>query len=236
MALITCRDTAFAYEGKTVVTNLNFAVSSGDYICVVGENGSGKSTLVKGLVGLKQPVNGEVAYGEGLTSSDIGYMPQQTAHQGDFPTSVKEVVLSGRLASLGLRPFYSAADRDAAAGAMTRLDISGISGSRFGDLSGGQKQRVLLARALCADKRLLILDEPAAGLDPVVTRELYELIRDINRDEKIALVMVSHDIKSAVSFAGHILHLKNEQAFFGATADYVMSETGAAFLKGGYGI
>ncbi|MDR3296298.1 MAG: metal ABC transporter ATP-binding protein [Clostridiales Family XIII bacterium] len=239
MALFTCRDLSFAYEGNTVVAGLNFSVQRGDYLCVVGENGSGKSTLIKGLLGLKQPQGGEITRGENLKSHEIGYLPQQTAAQKDFPASAYEVVLSGRLGMRGLRPFYSGADKAAAAEIMERLDISLLAGCCYRDLSGGQQQRVLLARALCAAAvgsgsghglRALLLDEPVTGLDPIVTYDLYQQLSRVNEEAGLGIVMISHDVRSAVLYASHILHLDGGQAFFGSAADYAASETGARFL------
>jgi zinc transport system ATP-binding protein len=229
MALITCKDASFAYEGFTAVSGLNFEVNSGDYLCVVGENGSGKSTLIKGLLRLKAPQNGSVLTGDGLKATEIGYLPQQTAAQKDFPASAYEVVLSGRGGCRGIRPFYSKADKMAAEENLTRLGIDGLKNRCYRELSGGQQQRVLLARALCATRKMLLLDEPVAGLDPVATQDLYRTIDKINRETGITIVMVSHDIQSAVKYAGRILHLKNAQVFFGETADYVRSSIGAGF-------
>jgi len=232
MTLMTCRDAAFAYEGNTVVSGLNFEIDSGDYLCVVGENGSGKSTLLKGLLKLKQPVKGQVLTGDGLRANEIGYLPQQTAAQKDFPASVYEVVRSGRLGRRGLRPFYGKEDKAAMEENMKLLDIQDLRGKCYRELSGGQQQRVLLARALCATRKLLLLDEPVAGLDPVATQELYRQIDRINRETGVTVVMVSHDVRSAVKYAGRILHLRNTQVFFGTTEDYVKSPVGMEFLKG----
>ncbi|MDR0531959.1 MAG: metal ABC transporter ATP-binding protein [Oscillospiraceae bacterium] len=230
MALITCQGASFAYEGNAAVSGLQFEVHSGDYLCVVGENGSGKSTLIKGLLRLKAPQSGSVLTGDGLKADEIGYLPQQTAAQKDFPASAYEVVLSGRMGARGLLPFYSKADRRAAEHNIRRLGIERLRSRCYRELSGGQQQRVLLARALCATKKVLLLDEPVAGLDPVVTQELYRLIADINKNEGMTIIMVSHDIGSAVKYASHILHLQNAQVFFGKTADYVASSVGKRFL------
>ena len=233
MAYITCRDAAFAYEGKAAVEGLNFEVSRGDYLCIVGENGSGKSTLIKGLLRLIKPVRGAVELGDGLTGRDIGYLPQQTAAQKDFPASVYEVVLSGCLSRRGLHPFYTRQDKAAAEENLQRMSIADLRSRCYRELSGGQQQRVLLARALCATRKMLLLDEPTAGLDPVVTGELYRTISSINRELGITVVMVSHDIHSAVETAGHILHLEREQLFFGTAADYRQTTIGQYFLGGG---
>lgn len=235
MALIICQDASFAYDGNTVVSNLNFEINRGDYLCIVGENGSGKSTLIKGLLRLKTPQNGSILMGDGLNANEIGYLPQQTAAQKDFPASAYEVVLSGRLSARGMRPFYSRADKNTAEENIERLGIANLRNRCYRELSGGQQQRVLLARALCATKKVLLLDEPVSGLDPVVTQELYLLIQKINRETGITIIMVSHDIHSAVKYAGYILHLRNRQIFYGNTEDYLKSSIGTKFV-GGEGI
>lgn len=232
MALITCRDASFAYEGSTAVSGLNFEVHNRDYLCVVGENGSGKSTLIKGLLRLKVPQSGSVLVGDGLHPDEIGYLPQQTAVQKDFPASAYEVVLSGRLNTLGILPFYSRADKAIVEKNIQRLGIGNLKNKCYRELSGGQQQRVLLARALCAAKKALLLDEPAAGLDPVIRQEIYRIIEKINRETGITVIMVSHDVRSAVEYASHILHLKNTQVFFGKTEDYMKSSIGINFLGG----
>ncbi|MCL2365969.1 MAG: metal ABC transporter ATP-binding protein [Oscillospiraceae bacterium] len=233
MALITCRDAAFAYEGRVVVTGLNFDVQQGNYLCIVGENGSGKTTLMKGLLGLMQPKSGKIETGDGLKSTQIGYLPQQTSAQKDFPASVYEVVISGRLGSRGILPFYSKLDKQIALENMEKLGILPLRKKSFRELSGGQQQRVLLSRALCATEKVLLLDEPVSGLDPIVTAEFYSTIRALSRDTGITIIMISHDIRAAVEYASHILHLQNRQIFFGTTEDYVQSEAGQYFLKGG---
>ncbi|HIV54039.1 MAG TPA: metal ABC transporter ATP-binding protein [Candidatus Mediterraneibacter norwichensis] len=233
MALIRCENVSIGYEGQTVVKDLSFQIDAGDYLCIVGENGSGKSTLVKSLLGLKSVEKGQIVFGDGLRQNEIGYLPQQTDVQKDFPASVYEVVLSGRLNSRGIRPFYTSADKKTAFEKMKMLGISDLSRQCFRDLSGGQKQRVLLARALCATKTLLLLDEPVTGLDPIVTAEFYELIQRINKESGIAVVMVSHDIESAVKYATHILHLQEKVLFFGTAGAYQKSRVGQTFLGGG---
>jgi len=233
MAMLTCRDAEFSYDGHPAVRGLNFEISGGDYLVIVGENGSGKSTLIKGLLRLKQPQSGTVSLGDGLGATEIGYLPQQTPVQRDFPASVSEVVISGRLNSRGLRPFYSKEDRRAAYENMARLGIADIKRKCYRELSGGQQRRVLLARALCATKKLLLLDEPGAGLDPVVSAELYKLIESLNRDTGLTVVMVSHDVGIAVDYSSHILHLDGHQVFFGTTDDYKKSPAGTKFLSGG---
>lgn len=234
MALISCCNVSLAYEGNTIVRDLNFTVNQGDYLCIVGENGSGKSTLMKALLGLKSVSDGSITFGEGLHNKNIGYLPQQTDIQRDFPASVKEIVLSGCLSNGKFRPFYSKQDKATAEKNMERLSIRDLEKKCYRELSGGQQQRVLLARALCSADKLIILDEPAASLDPVVTAEMYELIDSLNKNDKLTVIMVSHDIAHAVKSASHILHIGNTPLFFGTREDYLRSDAYFQFPgKGG---
>ena len=233
MAIITAKDLSFAYDGKTVLEDVNFTLSAGDYLCIVGENGSGKSTLIKGLLGLKAPDRGSISFGEGLKPTEIGYLPQQTQLQRDFPASVEEVVLSGCLNSLGRRLHYGAAERELAQRNMERMGIEELKHASYQTLSGGQQQRVLLARALCATKKLLLLDEPVTGLDPIATGEMYNLIKLVNLCDNITVVMVSHDIHAAARYATHILHLGHRQLYCGSAAAYKESAQARRFLGGG---
>ena len=233
MALITCEKLSLAYEGKTIVTDIDFNINAGDYLCIVGENGSGKSTLMKVLLGLKSPFSGKITFGNGLNKKKIGYLPQQTDVQRDFPASVKEIVLSGCLSANGMSPFFKKELKAKAEENMRKLGISELSKRCYRELSGGQQQRVLLARALCAAEKLLILDEPAAGLDPVVTAEMYSIINSLNRDDGMTVIMVSHDINEAVKNATHILHISEKPLFFGRTEDYLLSDACSIFGKKG---
>lgn len=233
MALISCKNVTMGYENQLAVEDVSFDIEDGDYVCIVGENGSGKSTLLKGLLGLLKPRAGEIAFGDGLKQNMIGYLPQQTIVQRDFPASVWEVVLSGCLNRRGMRPFYSPAERRIASANIEKLSIGGLVKKSYRDLSGGQQQRVLLARALCATEKLLLLDEPVAGLDPMATAEFYKIISSLNK-EGITIIMVSHDIRAAIDQASHILHLRHRPLFFGTAKDYVNSPAGQEFLKGGH--
>ena len=232
MDLITCKNVSFAYDGVTAVRDLNFSVAQRDYLCVVGENGAGKSTLISGLLRLKKPFSGTICMGGGLLPGEIGYLPQQTAIQKDFPASVYEVVLSGCLNRLGAKPFYTRTEKALADENLRRMEIENLKNRCYRELSGGQQQRVLLARALCAARKVILLDEPAAGLDPVVTQSLYGLIRQINEEMGITVIMVSHDIRAAMRYAKHILHLRQSQLFVGTTEDYKSSEAGSRFMGG----
>ena len=233
MAQLCCKNVGFAYGGETVLSGVNFSVNAGDYLCIVGENGSGKSTLMKGILGLKEPSEGEIFFGDGLKANEIGYLPQQTGIQRDFPASVGEVVLSGRISGMGHRLFYSRADREAASENLERMGIEELKDRCYMELSGGQQQRVLLARAMCATKKLLLLDEPVTGLDPNAANEMYNLIKLINLCDKISVIMVTHDVHEAVRYATHILHLGHGQLFFGSVEEYRKSDHVRRLLGGG---
>lgn len=231
MAQIHVHDLSLGYEGNLLVEHLDFSVNPGDYLCIVGENGSGKSTLMRTLLGLQKPLAGSIEFGDGLKANEIGYLPQQTEVQRDFPASVREIVLSGCQGRTGLRPFYNKEEKALAETNMERMGITEFSKRCYRELSGGQQQRVLLARALCATQKVLLLDEPVSGLDPKVTADLYRQIKKLN-DEGITIIMVSHDIGAAVDYASHILHV-GDTVFFGTREDYKDSPLGRRFLKGG---
>lgn len=231
MALITCRDVSLSYESNVVLSDLTFEIEQGDYLCIVGENGSGKSTLVKALLSLKNVRSGEIVFGDGLCRREIGYLPQQSAAQRDFPASVWEVVISGCLAQRGFKPFYGKDERRRAEENLEKFGIADLRDRSYRELSGGQQQRVLLARALSATRKLILLDEPVTGLDPIASQELYSLTKQLC-EEGITIVMVSHDIPSAVKYATKILHLHNKPLFFGRTEDYIKSGVGLRFLGG----
>ena len=233
MALITAKDLCIGYDSDALIKNLNFSINSGDYLCIIGENGSGKSTLMKPLLGLRSPLSGEIIKGEGLKDNEIGYLPQQTQIQKDFPAAVREIVLSGCQGRAGLRPFYTKEEKKLAETNMERLGITHLRNRCYRELSGGQQQRVLLARALCATRKILLLDEPVSGLDPKVTQEMYDLIASLNKDG-ITIVMISHDIAQAVHYASHILHI-GERIFYCSTTDYLMSAPGRLFVTPGKG-
>ena len=233
MSLISCVDLGVGRDGVTVLRHLDFKVEQGDYLCILGENGAGKSTLMKGLLGLKKPSAGTVSFGEELRAKEIGYLPQQTPVQKDFPASVREVVLSGCLSGMGMRPFYAKAEKDRADRNMQALEITDLKDRCYRDLSGGQQQRVLLARALCATKKVILLDEPVAGLDPLVTINMYRLIERINKEMGITVIMVSHDMQAATKYASHILHLgEDRQLFFGTCEDYRHTAAYHSFMDG----
>ena len=228
MAQITCKNLTLGYENRAIQENLNFSINTGDYLCIVGENGSGKSTLMKTLLHLQPPISGTIELGDGLRKNEIGYLPQQTLVQRDFPASVKEIVLSGCQGRCGWRPFYNKEDKEIARKSMEKMMIQDLQDRCYRELSGGQQQRVLLARALCAAKKILLLDEPVSGLDPKVTAEMYQLIQNLNKKDEITIIMISHDIEAAVRYATHILHI-GEHCFFGTKKQYLESSLGRHF-------
>jgi zinc transport system ATP-binding protein len=219
--ILECKNLSCFYGTYQAVEDVSFSINAGEYLCVVGANGSGKSTLIKTILGLNKNFSGTIFKDKKIS---VGYLPQQTLVQKDFPASVFEVVLSGLLSNKKFFTFYTKADKKIALENMKKLGIESLAKKSFKELSGGQQQRVLLARALCAAKDLLILDEPVTGLDPAVTDELYELIKKLNKSENLAILMISHDIHRAVNQASHILHMDKKALFFGSSAEYSKTE------------
>lgn len=228
MTVLDAQNISVEYEGVAALKNVSFRVEKGEYLVVVGENGSGKSTLIKAILGIAELSSGRVRLNGGIKKSEIGYLPQQTEMQKDFPATVDEVVLSGCIASKEIFPFYTSKDRRLAAHSMELLEIANIRKRSFRELSGGQRRRVLLARALCSAKAMLVLDEPVAGLDPLISSEFYSLLRQLNQ-EGMTIIMVSHDIVAAKENADKILHLDTDIFFFGSADEYMRSETGKRF-------
>ena len=229
MIQMNCQGLALGYD-SALVRDLNFAVSAGDYLCILGENGAGKSTLMKTILGLLPPLEGSVTLDGGVGASEIGYLPQQTQAQRDFPAIVREVVLSGCQGRCGLRPFYTRAEKELARQALRRMDMERFARRCYRELSGGQQQRVLLARALCAARKMLLMDEPVAGLDPAAGRELYQVIDRLNKEDGMTILMISHDVEAALRYASHILYL-GEQVFFGTRDAFVHSVAGRRYLE-----
>lgn len=221
MAYITVEDLSVGYEGKAVAEHISFQVGKGDYLCIVGENGSGKTTLMRTLLHLTSPVSGNIRFGDGLTQSEVGYLPQQTVVQKDFPASAREIVLSGFQGSRKFSIFYTKEEKAQAQANMERMGIFDLADRCYREMSGGQQQRVLLARALCATSKLLLLDEPVAGLDPKVTLDMYALVKKLNEDG-ISIIMISHDIQAAARYASHILYI-GKQIFFGTKEEFLES-------------
>ena len=234
MAQLKCNNLSLGYDSRVILKDLNFSVESGDYLCIIGENGSGKSTLMRTLLGLQPSLGGEIVMADGLLQNEIGYLPQQTVVQKDFPASVEEIVISGCQSRCGIRPFYNKKEKKLAEVAMKRMNIIPLRKRCYRELSGGQQQRVLLARALCATKKLLLLDEPVSGLDPKVTFEMYKLIEELNKKDGITVIIISHDMSAALKYASHILYIGKE-IFFGTRDEYLKSDTAAKFelLVGG---
>ena len=231
MAQLTCQRLCVGYDGQSVLQDLTFELLAGDYLCIVGENGSGKSTLMKTILGLQMPISGRILTGDGLRKNEIGYLPQQTVVQKDFPASVREIILSGCQGRCGSRPFYNREEKKMAADAMEKMQIAPLAKRCYRTLSGGQQQRVLLSRALCATQKMLLLDEPVSGLDPKVTAEMYALIQKLNYEDGITVVMISHDLNAALQYASHILHI-GDRVFFGTKATY-LNEFSQAWQKDG---
>ena len=213
MAQLICDNLTLGYNSNIVLENVSFSVEKGDYLCIIGENGSGKTTLMKTILRLEKPLKGQISTGDGVLPDEIGYLPQQTQVQRDFPASVWEIVLSGCQSRCGKRPFYIKEEKQLAKQAMKRMEITDLAKRCYRELSGGQQQRVLLARALCAAQKMLLLDEPVSGLDPSVTQEMYELIEQLHKDG-ITIMMITHDVEAAKKYATKILKVQDKTALF----------------------
>lgn len=232
MTQLICQNLCLGYDGQEILHNINFEINAGDYLCVVGENGSGKTTLMKTILGLQPALSGEILTGEDFKRNEIGYLPQQTIVQKDFPASVWEIVLSGCQGQCGLRPFYTKEEKLLAREKIKKMDIENLTNHCYRELSGGQQQRVLLARALCATKKMLLLDEPVSGLDPNATEKMYQIIKELNK-EGITIIMISHDLDAALEYGSHILHI-GETIFYGTKTEYIKSNEKKSFTsKGG---
>lgn len=228
---LECKNITIAYDRVNVLENVSMAVSKGDYVSIVGENGSGKSSLIKGILGLVPVKKGEVVFNGEVSKKNVGYLPQHTLAQSNFPASVYEVILSGCFTTTGFKPFYTMKEKKSVKKVMNKLGITDLSKKTFGNLSGGQKQRVLLARALLATDKILFLDEPITGLDPIVTSEFYEIIAKLNQEENLTIIMVSHDIENAIKYSNKILHMRENDYFFGTKEEYIKSLKGKDFLQ-----
>lgn len=209
--IIECKNLTLGYDNKILVKDMNIEINQGDYVCIIGENGAGKSTFVKTLLGLQAPMSGNIVY-HGIKSTDIGYLPQQTIVQRDFPATVREIVSSGRIGkSKGF--FYSKEDKTVIENNIQRMSLKDLEKRAYRTLSGGQQQRVLLARALCSTDKILLLDEPVTGLDPDITKELYDIIKELNKDG-LTIIMITHDLTPLKEDATHVLKI-GKHYFFG---------------------
>lgn len=232
MPLLKVQNLSLGYEGKRIVEDITFTVNSGDFVSIIGENGTGKTTLVRGILGLIGKLSGSIELSEGVSQSHIGYLSQKNSVSNDFPASVLEIVMSGFLNSKRFGLFYTKEQKKEAASLMERVGITKLKNAAFSALSGGQQQRVLLARALCAAKKLILLDEPATGLDPIATADFYSLLTELNK-EGVTVIMVSHDVTGAMRLSSHILYLGKDTNFFGTTHQYLHSNIGKGLMLEG---
>ena len=231
MTLIECKRLSVGYDKKVVCKDINFKVEEGDYLCILGENGSGKSTLLKTILGLNKAVFGKVIFEKSLSKNKLGYLPQQNDFQKDFPATVKEVIMSGFISQMGLRPFYNKAEKNKANGIIEFLGLENLTKNGFKELSGGQQQRVLLARALCATDKILVWDEPTNGLDSKTTNQFYKLLKNLN-NSGLTIIMVSHNLDKVMEYASHIVYLKDSMIFNGTKQEFESSDIMSALKVG----
>ena len=229
MKLIECKKLNIGYGNKVVCKDINLTIEKGQYVCVVGENGCGKSTLLKTILGLNKAVSGKVIFDDNFKSSSIGYMPQQSEIQRDFPATVYEIIMSGFLGQMKFRPFYNKAEKEKANKIMQELDIADLAKKSFKELSGGQQQRVFLARALCATDEVLVMDEPVNALDSKAIRKFYSLIKKLNVDNGLTIIMVTHNIDKVIKYATDVVYLKNKMEFAGKKEEFLQSEYAQVF-------
>lgn len=232
MSQLVCKNLVVGYEGNVILNDISFEINKGDYLCVIGENGTGKTTLMKTVLGLKKQMAGDIIWGDGLQTNEIGYLTQQSEIQREFPASVKEVVLSGFQSNCGLRPFYNKKEKAQAMNMMKKMGIDSYAKRCYRELSGGQQQRVLLARALCATEKILFLDEPVSGLDPKVSKEMYQMVERLNKEEAVSIIMISHDIETSLQYASHILQIGGD-IFFGKKEEYLLYKQNKNIIKEG---
>ena len=206
MFLLKCNKLTLGYNNKDILHSFDYGIHSGEYLCIIGRNGCGKTTFLRGLAGVLRPKSGKIELCDNLRRNQIGYLPQITIAQKDFPASVEEIVLSAFQGKSLLSPFYGKALRKRANECLELTRTENLRKESFRELSGGQKQRVLLARALCAAERLLLLDEPVTGLDPESSQNMYSIIKDLHENKNMTIVMVTHDIEAAHSNATRILN------------------------------
>lgn len=228
--LLECENLSVSFDGRKILDNVSFFVEERDFLCIVGENGTGKTTLTNAILGLV-PISGGSIRLNGISKSDIGYLPQKLKAESGFPASVSEIVLSGFVGKSFFRPFYSRMQRCKAEDSMKLLSVYELRRRSFSELSGGQQQRVLLARAVCASEKLVMLDEPVTGLDAASSDGFYKLIVHLNTDHGMAVIMVSHDIRRAVKYCGKVLHLGHGVQFFGSSGEYAKTELYARYAK-----
>ena len=229
MKILECKKLNIGYNERSICKDISFEVESGQYICVIGENGSGKTTLLKTILGLNKPISGKVVFDKKFDKSNLGYLPQQTDMQKDFPATVLEVVMSGFINKMKFRPFYNKREKEKAQEILKYLNITDLQKRSYKDLSGGQQQKVLLARALCSTNELLILDEPTNGLDARSIKSFYELLADLN-SQGMTIIMISHNLDKVINYASHIVYLKGTPEFIGTKEDFLQTEY-AKFCK-----
>jgi len=229
MNLLECKNVSIGYNDKAICKDISFTIEKGEYVCIVGENGCGKSTLLKTILGLTKQVSGKIKFDNNFNKTQIGYLPQQSEMQRDFPAVVKEIVMSGFINKMGLRPFYNKSEKEKALKLMSQLNIIDHKNKSYKDLSGGQQQKVLLARALCATDELLVLDEPTNGLDMRSIKAFYDTIYRLNSENGITILMVTHNLDKVIDKVTKIIYLKNTQVFCGSKEEFLESEFGKSY-------
>ncbi len=219
---IIAKNVSISYGSNKVINSANFVIDEEDFVCVVGANGSGKSTLIKAILGLIKPDSGKIIFENNNKRKSIGFLPQDTKTDMIFPATVIEIVLSGTLGQLGMKAFYRKENKDRAEKSLRRLNILGLKNSSFSSLSGGQKQKVLLARALAATSKILILDEPSNNLDYKSRKEFYNELKELNKSG-LTIIMITHDLDAEDLIGNKIINIKESKVECYSTSDYLES-------------
>lgn len=214
MSIVSIKNLSFSYDKQIVLENIDLNIEDKDFLAIIGPNGGGKSTLLKLILGMNKIQQGVIKVLNEIPSknlSKIGYVPQNTNINTDFPIKVIEVVLMGHVG--GKRPFigYGKEEISCAMGALAQVGMQDFAHKKIGSLSGGQRQRVMIARALCAHPKVLLLDEPTASIDVEGQKKIYDLLKELNKT--ITVVVVSHDISVILGYAKKVAHINKTLTF-----------------------
>ena len=250
MYAVEMRKITKRFGSFTANDQIDFLVKKGEIHCLLGENGAGKSTLLRLLLGelpIGENPKGDQEEGSGDGSieilgqdirqfkdwSSISYVPQNgMGGWKDFPASVEEIVRANLYKQIGLFRFAGKKERQQVRAALAQVGMEEYQNRLIGRLSGGQQQRVLLTRALCATRKILLLDEPVSGLDPVATADMYQIINELNKEDRVTIIMISHDISEVATYASHVLHI-GQKVFFGTKEEYLESKIGKRLVDAG---
>jgi zinc transport system ATP-binding protein len=220
-SILELKQLRLGFGDNIVINNASLVLEEGDFACIVGANGAGKSTLVRAILGLIKPLGGDIHYCGDLKQTQIGYLPQETRPDSNFPATVEEIVLSGCLGHMGWKPFYCHKEKQHIRRSLKILGIESLAKKRFVDLSGGQKQKVLLARSLSATTKMIILDEPSNSLDHKSRKDFYKTLKNLNREQGLTILMITHDLDADDLIGNKVIAIKEGKVTLSETNDYL---------------